>query len=324
MSSQVTFAKMQETVAFAAGWDRTTGNWATDRDNFFVMVKKECLSQFENPPPIAGERTAHNWSFMHPWTTLELTPAYATGTVTIVAGVVTLAGGTFPAWAAQGDIWVTDDDESRRYSVNTRDSNTQVTLNDTSVAVSAGAEYSLKRHSYDLPADFGGTMENPFNFQRDNIYAGRTIKHVGAHELRQFDRDLDGVPCVYSLDSIAPTTTASSTWKVTFAPLPGSTMFLEYQYHAVPPDVTSGGTYAYGGAVHSETILASLVAATKKKLNHQDADQAYADFMRKLDASVRYDRQNFKRTDYGVRRWDADCHTPRHRYSSIDDATLFV
>jgi hypothetical protein len=64
---------------------------------------------------------------------------YDTGTIGIVDGVVTLTGGTFPAWAARGHLLV----GNNIYKVSSRDSNTQLTLNDTTLDLSSGAAYFL-------------------------------------------------------------------------------------------------------------------------------------------------------------------------------------
>lgn len=324
MSSQTLFTKMKERVAFKAGWDRTTGNWGSDRDNLFETIKKDALSLFENPPVLPGQSNSHQWSFLFPFAELELTPAYATGTIAIAAGVVTLTGGTFPSWAAEGDLWVTDDDAVRRYTVNTRDSNTQVTLNDTTVAVTAGATYSLKRHYYHLPADFGGMYGEGFTYQRNSIHAGRVLRQVAPHELRLMDTDyLDGVPRCYALEPIPITATAGTLWRVSFAPLAGSQQFLEYRYRVVAADVDSTNDYPYGGAVHSETILAAVDVAVQRAL-HRDFSMEMLYFMDKLRMSVQFDRQNFKPIDYGTGRRHELCEatTARHPRVYYDDITF--
>lgn len=72
---------------------------------------------------------------------------YSTSTITIVDGVVTLstappyASAEFPSWAADGDLIV----GGQLYSVNTRDSITQLTLDDLTVDVAAGTSYSLQK-----------------------------------------------------------------------------------------------------------------------------------------------------------------------------------
>jgi hypothetical protein len=64
---------------------------------------------------------------------------YSTGTVAISSGVVTLSGGTFPSWAARGIFRV----NGLTYTVDSRDSNTQITLDDTSVAASSSTAYEI-------------------------------------------------------------------------------------------------------------------------------------------------------------------------------------
>lgn len=70
---------------------------------------------------------------------------YFTGTVTISSGVVTLANGTWPAWAATAAINVA----GSLYNVSTRDSDTQLTLDDTSVSAAAGSSYALAQSTQD-------------------------------------------------------------------------------------------------------------------------------------------------------------------------------
>lgn len=65
---------------------------------------------------------------------------YSTGTVGVVNGVVTLTGGTFPAAVTAGYTLVVD---SGNYEVATRDSDTQVTLVDLTLDVTAPAAYSI-------------------------------------------------------------------------------------------------------------------------------------------------------------------------------------
>lgn len=66
--------------------------------------------------------------------------SYSTGTVEIVNGVVTLTGGTFPAAAGDGYTLVVN---GSNYSVASRDSGTQLTLDDLTLDVTAGAAYNL-------------------------------------------------------------------------------------------------------------------------------------------------------------------------------------
>ena len=76
---------------------------------------------------------------------------YSTGTIQIVpnaaGSTVTLTGGIFPAWAATGDVLVF----GSLYSVLSRDSDTVLKLDDTTVTVAGGTAYTLQKR--DLVAE---------------------------------------------------------------------------------------------------------------------------------------------------------------------------
>jgi hypothetical protein len=101
--------------------------------------------------------TRANWSFLRTVARVVTVAAYSTGTVEYDhAGgsserLVTLTGGTFPAWAADGTIAIND----IPYSVASRVSGTALTLESAENPgedVAAGATYSLFRDTYPLPA----------------------------------------------------------------------------------------------------------------------------------------------------------------------------
>lgn len=82
---------------------------------------------------------------------LVMLPAtsYAEGTVEIAAGVVTLSGGTWPEWVLGSDDSTTDPavyvhEDGKEYAIESRDSDTQVTLEDTSLTDSTVDEYLVK------------------------------------------------------------------------------------------------------------------------------------------------------------------------------------
>lgn len=73
-------------------------------------------------------------------TTEDITE-YSTGTITVVDGVVTLAGGTWPQWAAAGAITI--DDETSLLNVSVRTSDTLLTLTNLTIQAAAGSSYVL-------------------------------------------------------------------------------------------------------------------------------------------------------------------------------------
>lgn len=93
-----------------------------------------------------------DWPWYETLGRINLQAAYSTGTVAVTNGsaTVTLTGGTFPSWAASGDIWI----DGMWLPVLTRDSNTQVTLESAWHGASlTGETYVLAQTEYALPSD---------------------------------------------------------------------------------------------------------------------------------------------------------------------------
>ena len=127
--------------------------------------------------------SAHDWSFFKPVQDITTTAPYTTGTITVVNGVVTLLTGTFPSWAADGLLKASNG----YYSVASRDSNSQVTLDDTTLDIAAGTTYELARPEIPMDAAFEASVRR----QRPDLLPGpkRTVP-AGADAPRQRDPDV--------------------------------------------------------------------------------------------------------------------------------------
>lgn len=231
----------------------------------------------------------YQWSFLRPRGTISIQAAYSTGTVTIVAGVVTLASGTFPTWAANGDLTVS----GLTYSVNTRDSGTQVTLDDTSVTASAGTSYSIATTIYDLPADFGGEIEGSITFATSDMERCEAfqISEARIRAMKQvFIRN--GIPqyfCILPLNS----TTASTgqRYQIEFDSVPAGTRTGTYRYPAIQDAMTGTLIYPLGGMQHGDTILACIEAAAEERYcNIKDGPKAEIAAER-MNASIARDKR---------------------------------
>lgn len=264
-------------------WDSTTSSDAGD-------ILKAGLRQFYWPPILAGESTPHVWSFLQPTLAqLELHGAYETGTVSVTTGTVTLSGGTWPSWAAQGDLWV----DGGYYPVSSRTNGTTLVLVDSTLTGLSGETYSLKHRDYDLPDDFGGMVEN-FTYRVDQT-RGRTLTRVNEAMIRSLDSypELTGTPEYFAITSVAPVATTGhqeSKSRAVFHPSPDGTYTLWYRYSVVPP-MLDGSTYIYahGGAEVSETLKLSCLDVALSTLYRDDS--AHARFLESLAAAVQRDRR---------------------------------
>lgn len=223
----------------------------------------ECINrgyrQFLSPPLLPNQAAPHIWSFLRPVTTLVTTAPYDTGTVTIVLGVVTLAGGTFPTWAADGVLVV----DGTGYTVNTRDSGSQVTLDDLTVTAAAGSAFSLTRPDMTLSDDFQA-IDGPLTYQAITARPKITIVDERMiRELRQSQLVSAGQPYYASIQpGAAPTgTTVGQRWTISFYPTPDAAYRLVYRYIVQVNKIdTTTNTIPIGGLLHGETILASCLS----------------------------------------------------------------
>lgn len=135
---------------------------------------------------------AHDWSYLQTLYTFVTPAKYDTGTITVAAGVVTLTGGTFPA---DTDDYVFIPESGNVYAVVSRDGNTQITLEDTSVTITLAEDFELYRVKFDLPSNFARfvtplTIENS---QYDDltelpVFPEFTLRAVGGRSTPVYGR----------------------------------------------------------------------------------------------------------------------------------------
>jgi hypothetical protein len=137
---------------------------------------------------------AHSWTYYYTRGRLNTVAAYSAGTVSYdqtggaFERLVTLAGGTFPSWAALGTVQI----ENVTYEVAERKSDTQVTLSTNSnpgADIAGTSGWTIYRESYPLPTNFQSLgelyiatharllgFEHPSNWlARQRVYRGVSI-----------------------------------------------------------------------------------------------------------------------------------------------------
>lgn len=98
--------------------------------------------------------TFFDWTYFARRYLINTVEPYDTGTVSYDAtsGLFTLSGGTWPAWAEEGQLWISDN----RYGVAERISDTVLAVDYTQAPGDdiAATSYTLLKPYYDLPPDF--------------------------------------------------------------------------------------------------------------------------------------------------------------------------
>lgn len=264
-------------------WD---SDFATRVD---MCVDIGCRWVYE-PELLPGENQIHIWSFMQPKLfAFPLTQPYATGTVTIVAGVVTGSGLTWPTWAADGELVV----NGIGYAVSTRDSATQLTLDDTTVTASAGSAYTLQQVDYTLPELFGGFFGDLYLNQTNNSL-GFVLERASKEELLSLQKsgiaDFASQPCRYAVFAKDQTGAGDQRWMITVWPLPDDVYTLTGFYVWNPYRLTSALPYPMGGLPLSECLREAVLAAAEVEFKGEAGIHNQL-FRAKLAAAVSYDRQ---------------------------------
>jgi hypothetical protein len=274
-------------VGFYLGYGRTAGNWSSAQSSEIEDIVNSGVRKVYYPPAVSDETIGHEWSWLRPTTTLQLSLPYAVGTVTIASGVVTLAGGgTWPTWAANGSLQTS----AGRHEVSTRDSGTQVTLSDTSVTLAAGATYTIYRDTYDLPDDFGrmhGNFHFPINEYRDEI------QKVSVQQILQMlaARDDTGAPYWYSTEYKPSTGNSGQRQQARFYPTTDTAWLMSYQYEAFQGALSDSTPYPLGGMKYSELYLESCLAVAEGRIHDQPGYHT-GEFQRLLADCVRRDRRS--------------------------------
>lgn len=298
--------RLRDDVCFLVGWGDDYDNASTDQQTKVTQIVNDGYREFLN---------AYNWSFLRPRAELTLTAPYTTGTIAISSGVVTLTGGTFPAWAAQGRISVS----GGTYEVDTRDSNTQVTLEDTSVTVSSGATYTLSRVTYDLPTDFAEFGPGPLVNESENWTCVRHIQRVSESTIRmqndygQYTSYPRMVAHFYK--EIADNTSDEYQQQVAeFYPPADQAYVISYTYIRNPSALSASNTRPLGGPRYHAALRCAVLSHAEYTID----DLASSTWTRRLEVEMKraidWDKHASAPRTYGKMRDTSD--RPNNEYAN--------
>jgi len=233
--------------------------------------------------------SAHDWSFLRPVVDIKTTAPYATGTVTIASGVVTLTGGTFPSWADSGTLKVS----SNYYSVASRDSNTQLTLDDTSATVATASSYQLARPEITLDATVDSIAPDAvltFYPAADRWYPSvQRRSDLTIRQLEASNPEFD-CPVFYSQRTVTFDPTVGSRKAIAFYPAPDKVYTLRVPMILRPVLLDSVNLYAIGGEMLSQVMLEACLASAEH--NFEDRENVHEKrFLEQIALAIRDDQQ---------------------------------
>ena len=240
---------------------------------------------------------AYDWSFLHPIADVSTTAPYSTGTVTVASGVVTLTGGTFPSWAADGVFQV----NNRYYSVASRGGDTQLTLDTTSVTIATAANYQLARPEIPLDAAFDAVSNDsdltyypspeswypPVKWRHDS-----TIRQLEGNN-PEFDR-----PVFYSVRTVRFDPTVGSRKVLALYPAPDKVYTLRVPMILRPLLLDEVNLYAIGGEMLSQVILEACLASAETNFEEREAVH-HQRYMELIVLAIRDDQERSSPTSLG-------------------------
>ncbi len=242
--------------------------------------------------------SAHDWSFFKPVKDITTTAPYSTGTLTVVSGVVTLAGGTFPAWAADGLLKVSNG----YYSVASRDSNTQVTLDDTSISVAAGAAYELARP--DVPLDdafeaIAGDSALTYYPDQNDLYPPVRQRHDQSIRTMQQSNPYFDRPLWYSVRTVEFDATVGSRKRLAFYPTPSAAYTLRVPMVLRPTMISAVSPYPVGGETLAQLIVEACLMAVELDFYEKLDGRHTLRFQQMLPLAIRADLEKSAPTHLG-------------------------
>jgi hypothetical protein len=241
--------------------------------------------------------TAHDWSFFRPLADITTTAPYATGTVEVVDGVVALTDGVFPSWAADGTLRVS----SRYYSVATRDSDTQVTLDDTTVDLDAGTTFELGRLDIPLPVAFeavSGDSDLTYYPGQNELYPPVKMRHDSTIRTLQQDGPHFSRPTYYSVRTVEFDPTTGSRKRMAFYPTPDSAYVLRVPMILRPTMIDDTNQYPVGGETLAAVITEACLAAAEHNLDDGEGIHEKR-FLQLLPLAIRADQEKSSPTTLG-------------------------
>ena len=266
---------------------------------------------------------AHEWRFLKKFTTITTTAPYSTGTLTLTDGdaTVTLVGGVFPSWAAQGSLYY----NGHEYGISSRTDDTNIEL---SVAwgddTVSGVSYELRRIAYDLPDDFG-QPDSWFTYEASN--ARNPLKRIAATDMLalRLGWNTTGYPSVAAIraKTSAFDNTDGQRLEVMFHPLADAAYTFGYSYCILAANNLRDGTdYPLGGQVHGQSILDCCIAAARYLFQDMPLAEYRATIQIAIKDSITRDEQlaptllgyNADRSDGGLTSWRDD----NNRYVTVN------
>jgi hypothetical protein len=240
---------------------------------------------------------SHDWSFFRPIADVTTTAPYATGTIAVSSGVVTLTGGSFPSWAADGVLSV----DGGFYPIVSRTSGTSLTIGNAALVVSSGASYQLGKPEVSMPAEFDSVAnDSELAYYPDDIACYPSVMQRGDQAIRKFEqenRTFDR-PVFYSIRTEKFDPSVGSRKVLAFYPTPDKAYTVRVPMFLRPVMLTSDNQQPVGGEVLSQVIIEACLASAEH--NFEEREHVHEKrFVEMIALAIRNDLERSSPTSLG-------------------------
>jgi hypothetical protein len=291
-------------LAYYLGWGRTAwANLSAAQQDRMTDIISGGKRQFYSPPLLQGDAVAHVWSFLTPYTTLNL--YYDSGASMAGCAGTTLTDASESFTSHMFGATVTFDTSGTSYTIVTVDSDTQLTL-DAAADADDGDTYTIHGHSiFDLPAGFGGVIGNYLTYVESTSVSNQ-IQIVSESQIRVSQQRVPSCASrPYEAASRIKTNDGSNVnaYELAVFPTPDTnTYVVGYQYFIVPEtlvhDLSVTSEVPLGASIYGEALLASCKAyAELDEMGERGV--RWEEWMAQLAKSIQLDRRTMAPETFG-------------------------
>lgn len=300
---RITLQELREEVQRFMGYGRATvfSTMSAAFQGDVTSIICRGLRQFYFPPPLPGETSSHQWSFLRE-RRVYMFPAPVTTTVTCTctSGVVTFASSILSNSYRHTVVKFTNSDGY--YPVKTTNGSTRLDLWDTSLtfATPSTATFWWNR------ADFVGSGASVNLFYPPATNRG-PLKHTNSATITNMEQNdyvsPIGLPAVFSVEPSTWPVSADSAeqeFHLRVYPWPEEklTLYADIKFDIGAAGLGSVGDYPLGGAEHYETVIVSCLAVAEE-FGDTPSSKYRELFAQRLAASVMIDRAGMYPSIFG-------------------------
>ena len=192
------------------------------------------------------------------------------------------------------------------YDVDTRDSNSQITLEDTSVAAAALTTYELGRPEYDMPTGFEAVSgDSDLNYEpgQSDFYPPVKQRHDARIRLLQETDPYYDRPCFYSIRTVTFDPTVGSRKRLALYPTPDAAYVLKVPMILRPVFIDATNQYPVGAELLTQVIIEACLAAAERNFDEENKRHTER-FAEMLPLAIKNDLERSSPTSLGPDRGD--------------------